>query len=364
MPTVDRTNNISVMYIRNFLAMYDNLDAECLDVGTLCTKANNKWSKYKPVRFLSALTDGSPDWYKSRDGNCGINVPVYPNIASMFSALRSNATMWNYLKPRGGTYDEPYRLLDYVQYDTSAQPPVKPSDLNNRYFASIGNMPVSLDVNMPRSTELSLSDISGAFNLDSFYFGVAICKQGTSGHKYMTEDITMANGGGGGFQVPITNELGLYEVVFMLTESPKTSFSAPDILNRFVPLEFGYKMVTIEYSALTVLVSGTWALSTSNWQVVIQNNSDFQLTLTGCSMMLRYADNTEFEPLERGERSFTIPVNSDGTITILPNSTQTISGVEYNSLPEFNTPPSNPRMGRLYFRNNNTIYNATGDFEM
>ena len=51
MATVDRTNNISVMYIRNFFSIYDNLDAECLDVGTLCTKANNKWSKYKPVSF-------------------------------------------------------------------------------------------------------------------------------------------------------------------------------------------------------------------------------------------------------------------------------------------------------------------------
>lgn len=364
MATVDRTNNISVMYIRNFLAMYDNLDAECLDVGTLCTKANNKWAKWKPVRFLSALTDSSPDWYKSRDGNCGINVPVYPDISKMFAALRANTTMWDYLKPRGGDYGEFYRLLDFMQYDTEAQPPVAPSDLNSSYFASFGGMPVSLDVNMPSSTELSLADISGSIKLGNCYFGVAICKQGTSGYKYMTEDITMSNGGGEGFQVPITNELGLYEVVFMLCENYKTSFSAPDVLNRFVPIEFGYKLVTIEYSALTVLVYGTWANSTSNWEVVIENKSNMQIALTGCSLKIRYGDNAENSPLERGERSFTIPVGSDGTIVMLPNSTQIISGVEYNSLPEFDTPPSDPRLGRLYFKNNNTIYDAEGDFEM
>lgn len=364
MAIVSRTNNISVMYIRNFLAMYDNLDAECLDVGTLCTKANNQWSKYKPVRFLSALTDGSPDWYKSRDGNCGINVPVYPNISTMFTALRANTTMWNYLKPRGGDYGEFYRLLDFMQYDTEAQPPIMPSDLNQKYFAAIGTMPVAADLNFPSSTELALSDISGAINLANCYFGIAICKQGTTGYKYMTESTQIGTGGDGGITVPITSELGTYEVVFMLVENQKLTFESPDIINRFVPLEFGYKMVTIEYSALTVLVSGTWANSTSNWEVVIENKSNMQIALTGCSLKIRYADNAENAPLELGERSFTIPVGSDGTIVMLPNSTQTISGVEYNSLPEFNTPPSDPRLGRLYFRNNNTIYDAEGDFEM
>ena len=359
MAIVSRTNNISVMYIRNFLAMYDNLDAECLDVGTLCTKANNQWSKYKPVRFLSALTDGSPDWYKSRDGNCGINVPVYPNISTMFSALRANTTMWNYLKPRGGDYGEFYRLLDFMQYDTEAQPPIMPSDLNQKYFAAIGTMPVAADLNFPSSTELALSDISGAINLANCYFGIAICKQGTTGYKYMTESTQIGTGGDGGITVPITSELGTYEVVFMLVENQKLTFESPDITNRFVPLYMGYKTTIIEYSPIFVSVTATWVPNTTSWEVSITNNGDVQITLTGCSLKIRYGDTAPDSDLEIGEASFTIPIGSDGTITVLPNSTQTITGTRLNSLPEFNT-----RDGLLYFRNNNSAYNATGNFEM
>ena len=89
-----------------------------------------------------------------------------------------------------------------------------------------------------------------------------------------------------------------------------------------------------------------------------------QIALTGCYLKIRYGDNAVDSALERGERSFTIPVGSDGTVVVLPNSSQVITGVEYNSLPDFNTPSSDPRLGRLYFRNNNTAYNAEGDFEM
>ncbi len=51
-----------------------------------------------------------------------------------------------------------------------------PSELNQKYFATFGTLPVALDLNMPSSTELSLSDINGAINLSNCYFGVAICK--------------------------------------------------------------------------------------------------------------------------------------------------------------------------------------------
>lgn len=350
--------NLNPTMVRNTLAVYGGLTAETSEVGVLCQSAGNKWSKYKPVRFNNPLN--VTDWWKSSNGGCGLDVPVYPNISTMFTALRNNTPMWQYLKPRGLAYNEYYRLLDFVSYDVEAQPPIQPGDLQPKYFAALGTMPVAADINMSGSTELNLSDIHTSINLGNTYFGVAICKSGTTGYKYMTEDTLISTGGDGGFQIPISGELGLYEVVFMLVENKKTSISAPDILNRFVPLEFGYKMVTIEYSPLTVLVSGTWATSQSSWEVVIQNNSNSQINLTGCSMMIRYGDNTEFEPLEFGEAAFTIPIGSDGTITVLPNSTQVVSGTRVNSLPDFNSRDG----GLLYFRNNNTAYNAIGQFEM
>ena len=354
MAIIDRTNNISVMYIRNFLGLNENLDTECLDVGTLCTKAKNKWSKYKPVRFLYENTESTPDWYKSRDGNCGLNVPIYSTMAAMFSALRSNSTMWEYLKPRGGDYGEFYRLLDFINYDSEAQPPFVPSELNQKYFATFGTLPVALDLNMPSSTELSLSDINGAINLSNCYFGVAICKQGTSGYKYMTENVTLFNGGGGGIAVPISNELGTYEVVYFLAESPKLSFSDPDIVNRFIPIPDALKTVIIETSPISVFVSGTFALMTANYEITIVNNHSSSLILNGCNIAFRYGNKLPTDALVMGEKN-----KSLGTVTVQGNSSITLSGsitsvgADYDSLG-----------GYLWFSNStNAAYNQMGDFE-
>ena len=118
MATVSRTNNISVMYIRNFLAMYDNLDAECLDVGTLCTKANNKWSKYKPVRYA---TDLEITEQQRKDINYGLT-------ATKIDRTTLATTEWGYNKPTGGN-QSPYRLLDYVGYNTDAKPFIRIDDV-------------------------------------------------------------------------------------------------------------------------------------------------------------------------------------------------------------------------------------------
>ena len=74
----------------------------------LCAHPNiNKWSKWKPVRSNSeeALTEQGMINF-----NCGL---VRPD-------------MWdcNYLTPRGGAYNEFYRLLDFRNYNHAAIPPV------------------------------------------------------------------------------------------------------------------------------------------------------------------------------------------------------------------------------------------------
>ena len=130
MATVSRTNNISVMYIRNFLAMYDNLDAECLDVGTLCTKANNKWSKYKPVRYA---TDLEITEQQRKDINYGL-------AATKIDRTTLATTEWGYNKPTGGN-QSPYRLLDYVGYNTDAKPFIRIDDVTwNPFTTSVDDL--------------------------------------------------------------------------------------------------------------------------------------------------------------------------------------------------------------------------------
>ena len=158
MATVSRTNNISVMYIRNFLAMYDNLDAECLDVGTLCTKANNQWAKYKPMSVQSdqEITDAQ---------RSGVNYGL--------SAVKINRTTletykWGYNKPTGGNAS-PYRLLDYMGYNTDAKPFIRIDDVQwNPFTTNVDDLnftptykfgPNSYDGNVQANSGQSLTGI-------------------------------------------------------------------------------------------------------------------------------------------------------------------------------------------------------------
>ena len=330
-------------------------------VNVLCNNYNiNKWSKFKPVRYDSVAPNrgAGADWWRANDGNCGLNIPNYPTMPELFTALRAGTVMWDYLPPLGTT-GQPCRLADFRAYEHTAQPPMIPLNLADIYYASLGTMGCALDLRVPSDYELTINDIGYTWNLGEMYFGVAISKQGTTGYKYMTESTQIGTGGDRGITVPITSELGTYEVVFMLVENQKLAFETPDITNRFVPLYMGYKTTIIEYSPIFVSVTATWVPNTTSWEVSITNNGDIQITLTGCSLKIRYGDTAPDSDLELGEASFTIPIGSDGTITVLPNSTQTITGTRLNSLPYFNT-----REGLLYFRNNNSAYNATGNFEM
>ncbi len=82
------------------------------NVGNLCrSEAINKWSRWKPVRYASV----SPLTEEQLIGvACGLR--------------RNNINDIIYDKPRGGTssYDEPYRLGDFRNYNHYAIPPVYP----------------------------------------------------------------------------------------------------------------------------------------------------------------------------------------------------------------------------------------------
>lgn len=346
-------SDVNIIRVRNTLAAYNGLSVNTRDLGTLCQSATSKWAKYKPVRYnnVSNVTN----WWKDNTGNCGLEIPIYGNISQMFTALRAGTQMWNYLTPRGNTYNEPYRLLDFAGYDSEATSPLIASDLNDKYYASFGTMPVALDLRNPTEYELALSDITGSINLADLYFGVAICKTGTTGYKYMTESITIGLGGDGGINVPISNELGTYEVVFFLCESPKASFSDPDIVNRFVPIPNAMKNVTIETSSIGTFVSGTFSLQEAFYSITLQNYGSIPVNINGCNIAFRYGDNETTEPLEMGEKT-----KSLGDVVVPANSSLELTGSIVAVGVDYDT-----RGGYLWFSNlTNSKYNARGDFEM
>lgn len=330
------------------------------DVGSLCTYSGvNKWAKFKPVRLpeIAPVRGLASDWYKSINGNCGLNVPNYTTMSSMFIALRGGAVMWNYLLPTGGA-TQPFRLADFGGYEHSAQPPFVPMNLADMYYASNGTMGAALDLRVQSEYELTLDDIGYTWNLGEMYFGVAISKQGTTRYKYMTESTTISVGGGGGIDVPIDSELGNYDVVYFLAENPKTSITAPDIANTFIPIPNALQVVNIQSTDFGGFFGGGtyWNAGKTYFEIGFTNMSVAGKTLNGCIVSIKYADNIN-GPDQSGETAFEIHTTgkADGTV-YAPAGTTTYISIDYpvtgvtnpipGTLPDFDT-----RGGYIKFRN-------------
>ena len=96
------------------------------DLATLCKSSKiNVWAKYKPTVYPSPFPD---DWYKSKDGNYGLNITV-DNRVSSWSALFAEYSKANngysniYKRPSGGA-TSPYRLGDFRGYNHKAKPEI------------------------------------------------------------------------------------------------------------------------------------------------------------------------------------------------------------------------------------------------
>lgn len=131
------------------------------DVGTLCSSTKiNKWSKNKPVRYntTSPITDA-----ERKLVNYGLDIKQYT------AAELNNNTIysWNYLRPRGGNYNEYYRLGDFRGYNHQSTEPIKfefPNGTKEYIYNTImgsANMPV-INVKYKLSDSLISAGMSGA----------------------------------------------------------------------------------------------------------------------------------------------------------------------------------------------------------
>jgi len=106
------------------------------DLARLCRYSGvNKWAKYKPVRFNAIDTSNqlnnivsdktwgaSSTWWKANDGNCGITYVTFSSIlgnSGVKAAIDNQTPVWGREAP-----NQYYRLLDFLQYNPSALPPV------------------------------------------------------------------------------------------------------------------------------------------------------------------------------------------------------------------------------------------------
>lgn len=162
------TAPVSVDDVKSLLGESSN------DLATLCKSSKiNVWAKYKPTVFPSPFPD---DWYKSKDGNYGLNITV-DNRVSSWSALVAEYSKANngysniYNRPSGGA-TSPYRLGDFRGYNHKAKPEISDYLAASNYMEdSQISLSVAYNVITVDGDQVSYKDVEVYKGL---YFGYVI----------------------------------------------------------------------------------------------------------------------------------------------------------------------------------------------
>ena len=330
-------SNPNVIMVRNTLAVYGGLTVDTRDVGTLCQNAGNKWSKYKPVRFGNPLN--ITDWWRDASGYCGLDIKKYTTMALMYTALRGGVAQWDYLKPRGLSSMEYFRLLDFVGYDVDATPPYSITAMKDTYYIGIDALDAQISVKTSNPGGLLLSDLGYAFNLANMYLGLSFVKSGQTNYAYLTSANVASNPSGALVSTPTAGmAAGTYDVSLFFAEFSKL-LADPDITNNFFPTFGGYKTVTLKVFTLGIVLAGSVGIARVNYSVTITNNETIGYTLLNCYVVFRYGTRLPTDPEQSGEGQVSL-----GNINCSVGSSQVMSGQILNVAYDFES-----RGGKLYF---------------
>lgn len=180
---VNKIDGLSLGEINTVLRAYQDNP----DLGSLCKHNNiNPWAKYKPFRDSALYYPTASDWQTAA-------------VAARYGFGQTETEFeygWNqaspewvnkYLKPRGGTYDEPYRALDFADitssstygYNHNAVPPIA---IDFMQTLEQGNSGVSIRLNGYASNQwdantcISFSDLFPS-TLSDYKFAVLLIFQ-------------------------------------------------------------------------------------------------------------------------------------------------------------------------------------------
>lgn len=160
------------------------------DGASLFTKeANIRWdAKYKPIDLAEHFPDRTADWWKGKDGFCGLNLDnarwagdvlaAYENLKDKIDGKMNG---WEYVLPKGGA-SSPYRIEDFEGYAPKGE------FIGGYYVPSKAGVSLSAAIRQPIDTEKTLAwaDFDAAWadantTLSNFYFGAIMVKENSDG---------------------------------------------------------------------------------------------------------------------------------------------------------------------------------------
>lgn len=305
------------------------LNVRSLDLGTLCTSSKiNKWAKHKPVRFDTlGVVDNV---WKASDGWCGLNIENalissttdVSGIDSHYSSDTDNG--WEYLRPRGMAYSEPFRLLDFDGYNHAVLPFVSGYTIPTTWVKNDGAFEVAFRLTATEDNDvdyLSYNDLP----LENFYLGLALIDGNGAVYRCTNID-TIENAG--------------FSLTFDVADvSPGEYVAYPFMSSRIMSVNDGgfypaqvytlpncsAKAITIVSETLTIVITayysdvaddaGQYSLT---YTIEVTNNSQAAVTLENNVVQLRHASSGFFDVMTSDEKSSELnnfTVNAGATYT-------------------------------------------------
>lgn len=231
------------------------LGASSTNLSALCTSDKiNKWSKYKPVRHSSTAKLTEPERVFVNHG-FDVQDAHSMDIVALVNKASTNDD-WVYLKPRGSSYNERYRLGDFDKYNSNAGTMFSYASIP-KSIPTIGTTVEGTELRFTYnpSSELKVTDFGFVNNLgDDLHYAVAY---------YLNEnDIRFAHGPSvsttGPIDIPITfPKLGDWKCLFILT---KETGSTTDIMDSiYMPNGFFTINIYREYVYADVRITNDYS---------------------------------------------------------------------------------------------------------
>ena len=321
-------SNISVAMVKAELGAATN------DVGQLCIHPNvNMWSKWKPVRFnsVSPITQANLEAV-----NYGIGWKSYASIDAVKTAYENREEVINYNKPRGGLYNEPYRLGDFRNYEHSAIQPIAGASVTQQAQNIAGGQTKivgSVFINgIPKTGEIGWEDLNfgGRKLAMALYSGDDLIKTAVannSGDMYVEMDTRSP--------LPVLST-GTYNAFLFFTNAAGTTTSSL----RGIPnhLRFGYR-VSVVSNLVLISIEAHWNESNPNeivYSVKGTNQTGSAVSLLNCSIRIRNQQNDCTSTMQQGEvlinlGTLTLPHTGTGIPATIHSDTRTVVREQYPS---------------------------------
>lgn len=320
--------NISVAMVKSELGASTN------DVGQLCIHPNvNMWSKWKPIRHTSIepITQAQLEAH-----NYGIAWNSYANIDAVKLAYENNESVLNYNKPRGGLYNEPYRLTDFTNYEKTAIIPIAGGFVTQQAENIEGgqtSITGSVFINgSPKTGEIGWDDLG----MDNRKLAIAL---------YYRDDLVKTavatNVGDTSVTVDTRSPLpvlepGTYVAFLFFTNNAGTITSALRGLPNHTQLGYPVKIVS---DTVFIAVRANWSISNPNQVVIVVegiNRTGGTVSLTNCNLRVRSNENICTSTIQQGEVVVGVPSTlslptTGGLPTTIYSTTVTVNRDTYPS---------------------------------